>query len=87
MEFYLFIFVCLVSDELVRLIYSHTTTVCVRMSFQTTLKKRACTHCSGHGRRKGAIVYVGVAVHVAHHDVARVGWVWMAFTVHVLMFD
>lgn len=45
------------------------------------------TDRSGHGRREGAIVHVGGVVHVAHHDVAWVARVRMAFTVHVLEFS
>lgn len=49
-----------------------------------TVKKQ--THRSGHGRRQRARVHVGVAAHVAHHDVARVARVRVAFTVQVWMF-
>lgn len=49
-------------------------------------KRRDVTDRSGHGRREGAIVHVGV-VHVAHHDVARVALVRMPFTVQVLEFS
>lgn len=47
---------------------------------------RGGTDRSGNGRREGAIVHVGV-VHVAHHDVAWVARVRVAFTVQVLEFS
>lgn len=45
------------------------------------------TDRSGHGRREGAIVHVRRVAHVAHHDIAWVARVRMAFTVHVLKFS
>lgn len=51
------------------------------------VKTEEGTDRSGHGWREGAIVHVGVIVHVTHHDVTWVARVRMAFAVHVLMFS